>query len=122
MGAGASKPAQLAFFSRSTAGQVNINGGPTNFVGVIYAPNIPVNLNGTGNYYGACVASRVVFNSTIAVHYDEDLGNGCRSACASGARSRAPNREDPGTRGPAGRQDPGAVPNPARNKVTPSSA
>lgn len=121
VGAGASRPAQLAFFSRTTAGQLNINGGPTHFVGVIFAPNIPVNLNGTGDYFGACVASRVVFNSTIAVHYDEDLGNGCRlSGGGNAGVARMGGSKAAHSGMPAGLEDKAlaAVPNPARNKVT----
>jgi hypothetical protein len=114
VGAGAGTPSQLVFFSRTTAGQVAINGGPTNFVGVIYAPNIPVTLNGTGSYSGACVASRVILNSAVAVHYDQDLGNGCNLGA-----SRALAVKDPGPGGSAAAAGKPlvVVPNPAHDRV-----
>lgn len=87
VGLGADRPSDLILYSRIGAGQVNLNGGPSTFTGVIFAPNIPVNINGTGKYFGACIASRLVLNSSVAMHGDEDLGSGCANGCAGDLKS-----------------------------------
>ena len=120
VGAGATTPSELIFFSLTTATQVNISGNGTTFTGVIFAPNIPVNIGGTGNYYGACMASRVIFNSVLAVHYDQDLGEGCMPGVpASDLLMAAVKETAPMSWLPVVQNRPlVAVPNPARNKVT----
>ncbi len=76
VGAGATVPAKLQFFSRSDAWHVNINGNGK-LTGIVFAPNIPVNHSGNGGVFGALVGSSVTLNGNVALHYDEDLGAGC---------------------------------------------
>ena len=120
VGLDAERPSDLILFSRSTARQVNINGSSNFFTGVIFAPNIPVTLSGSGSYFGACVASRLVLNSSIGMHYDEDLGVGCRAAFG-GLKSA---RDRSAGKGGGGRyvlplgKNLVAYPNPARVRMT----
>lgn len=118
IGAGASEPSQLVFFSRVGAGQVNINGTTAGFTGVIYAPNITVILAGRGSFNGACVGSQLLLDSAPAVHYDEDLGQGCRAVVKRAAMKLV----GPGKTTTDVQQGPfralAVVPNPAHGEVT----
>ena len=70
-------PLQLQLYALPDARTLNLNGGPTEFTGLVWAPNIPVNLNGSGDFYGACVGRQVIVNSRLAFHCDEDLESDC---------------------------------------------
>ncbi len=51
-------------------------GGTSTFIGVIYAPEAALTLNGGGtsnNFIGACVAKSITLNGHYDFHFDEDL-------------------------------------------------
>jgi hypothetical protein len=85
VGAGASTPSQLQFYSRVDAQQANLN-GTCKLTGVIFAPNIVINHSGNNGVYGALVGASVTLNGNVAVHYDEDLGSACSAGGVSLAR------------------------------------
>ena len=92
VGAGGTKPSQLQFFSRSDAGQVNINGN-CKLSALVFAPNVPINDSGTHGIYGALVGSTVTLNGNVEVHYDEDLGTDCHEGGHEGDDGEGDGRE-----------------------------
>lgn len=69
-------PDDLWLFSLGNAWQVNINGS-CQLTGVVFAPNIPINVSGSNGVFGALVGSTVTLNGGVAMHYDEMLGAAC---------------------------------------------
>jgi hypothetical protein len=56
------------------SGVTNINlSNLSNFVGVIYAPEAALTLNGSGSVIGSCITGSVMQYSHYSVHFDEDL-------------------------------------------------
>jgi hypothetical protein len=75
---GANIPSDLWLFSRASAANAVVMGSAT-LHGVIFGPNIPVTCNGSSEVFGALVGSSVAIAGSAQLHYDEDLGLGCRN-------------------------------------------
>jgi hypothetical protein len=69
------KAKDLRYYGMPSNKQINFNGNTT-FVGVLYAPDAHVDMNGGGNgvnFLGALMANSVKLNGTYRFHYDEGL-------------------------------------------------
>lgn len=115
--AGSGKPDDLWFFSRPDAYHVNLNGA-CELLGVVFAPNIPINHSGTRGVYGALVGSSVTLNGNVALHYDEDLGAGCAASGGISLARLGGKAPGPGSTGLLSEQRRLVVaPNPARGRA-----
>jgi hypothetical protein len=81
-----SSPELLGFFSRTTSAAITIDGSSGDFpsiYGVLFAPNVAVNVAGYVQVYGTLVGSSVLLNGAgVGIHFDEVLSE----ACAPGGR------------------------------------
>jgi hypothetical protein len=69
------KAKDLRYYGMSSNKEINFNGN-VSFVGVIYAPDAAVNMNGGGNgvnYLGSLMADSVKLNGSYQFHFDEGL-------------------------------------------------
>lgn len=66
--------------SSASAGKVTIGGGSAMYAH-IYAPLSPINLSGTGDFYGAMVGESIDMTGTSAIHYDTALRYGLGNVC-----------------------------------------
>jgi hypothetical protein len=118
-----SNPEQLGFFSRTTASAITIDGSSgdsPSVYGVLFAPNVAVNVAGYTQVYGTLIGSSVLLNGAgVGIHFDEVLSE----ACASGGRpdlvhsSGAKNPNAVPTVVPYKRQPLVVAPNPVRGCV-----
>ncbi len=53
--------------------QVTLTGGGSTFYGVVYAPNAPVSITGSGEFLGAFVGGSMTVTGSGRVHYDSRL-------------------------------------------------
>jgi hypothetical protein len=72
---GGGKAENLRYYGMPSNTEINFNGNST-FVGVLYAPEAAINMNGGGsgvNFLGSLMADTVRLNGTYRFHYDEGL-------------------------------------------------
>jgi hypothetical protein len=65
-------PEHFAVYAPTTK-QVTLTGGGSAFYGVVYAPNAPVSITGSGDFSGAFVGGSLSLSGTSRVHYDSNL-------------------------------------------------
>lgn len=65
------RPKNLQLYS--SGGDISMNGSAT-FVGVTYAPQSEIKINGTLEYFGAVFGDTLNAAGTLDFHFDEDLG------------------------------------------------
>ncbi len=68
-------PSKLAIYGTNSAWNSGYINHPTSypFYGVIYMPEVTVDLYGTADYYGSVVAKRVNVRNAAKIHYDTSL-------------------------------------------------
>ncbi len=72
----ANQPQDLMIWGTKTAGVQDIQiAGNGALVGIIYAPQGSVKINGNGDVAGSVVANDITLVGNAAFHYDESLGN-----------------------------------------------
>jgi hypothetical protein len=72
---GGGKAQNLRYFGMPSNKEISFNGNTT-FVGVVYAPDAAIDMNGGGagvNFLGSLLADTVRLNGTYRFHYDEGL-------------------------------------------------
>ena len=67
----AANPERFAIYATGT-NPVSL-GIDTSFYGVVYAPKAPLQISGSGEFFGAFVARRIDVGANAKVHYDAAL-------------------------------------------------
>ena len=66
-------PEKLAIYTTNSAAKVDMKGNGSTFYGVLYAPNVPITIGGTGIFEGAFVGKTVTMKDTARIRYDSTL-------------------------------------------------